>query len=226
METNEFQETFTDLISLGDSEDSTDEILQLSIASKKYTSEAEFQSEINKLKAESTRKFRNKWEQILYKYSLINDDVESDEIDLFTGKVTIDNGHLRSLQTYVPNKEGIKQNVWDIEYDAERDEQTAKRKEKEELKKKHRLKNTLKAESLFHLNNISRSRHNSPVRKVSPDNILLLDPSPTKKQRVSPTKKETYPIDIESPKSVISDTEDELPLLDLPKIKIYGSRHR
>lgn len=217
---DEYQEPFTDLISLDYSDDSTEESTHPSIANKRYNSEAEFQDEINKLKAESTKKFKNKWEQILHKYSQIDDDVQSDEIDLFTGKITIDNGHLRSLQTYIPNKEGMKQNVWDLEYDAERDEQTAKRKEKEELRKKHKLKQALKAEELFLLDSKSKQRVKSPVRKVSPDNILLLDPSPSKKQRISPTKNERFPMDNGSPKFEISDSEDNESPLKVPKLRL------
>lgn len=53
--------------------------------------------EISRLKTASSTRFREKWEKILEKYSAIDDNLESDEIDLETGKITIDNGHLRSM---------------------------------------------------------------------------------------------------------------------------------
>lgn len=53
--------------------------------------------EISRLKSASSTRFREKWEKILEKYSAIDDNLESDEIDLETGKITIDNGHLRSM---------------------------------------------------------------------------------------------------------------------------------
>lgn len=54
-------------------------------------------SSIPHLKALSTRKFRDRWNDILARYAQIDDATESDEIDLATGRITVDNGHLRSL---------------------------------------------------------------------------------------------------------------------------------
>ncbi|WEJ95746.1 hypothetical protein PSN45_003273 [Yamadazyma tenuis] len=206
----------TDSISLELSEDSPieSEFLQVQ-EGKTYRSEQEFQEEIDKLKIASNKKFLTKWEEILQKYSQIDDDVESDEIDLVTGQITIDNGHLRSLRN--ETKFNQHRNVWSVDYDAERDRQKAHKQEKRLNSQKNKVKEHLKAQDLF----ISSSSHNyrSPIRKVSPDNILLLDPSPTKKQKLSPTKTpQKLTFDVGSPsESVVSDSEDSLIELQVSK---------
>src|SRR6202035_2618654 len=44
----------------------------------------------------SRNKLQSTWESIIQKYSSLNDD-EADEIDLDTGEVVVDHGHLKSL---------------------------------------------------------------------------------------------------------------------------------
>lgn len=51
-------------------------------------------------RVQSLAKFRSKWECIIDKYSLIDDERESDEIDLATGRIIVDNGHLRTLGNF------------------------------------------------------------------------------------------------------------------------------
>lgn len=187
-----------DLISIelsGDSEDESSELYVLHENGKTFASEQEFQQEINRLKQQSSKRFRDRWENILTKYTDIDDEKESDEIDLVTGKVIVDNGHLKSLKSFGRDTNGgfINHNVWSLEYDAERDMRQERRHENQQKLRKNRLKEELRARKNFHNQNPSKtsSPNKSPNRKVSPDNILLLDPSPTKKQKPSPLKVKT-----------------------------------
>lgn len=222
-----------------------------------YLSETQFQDEITRLKTASGKRFQHKWEEILNRYAAIDDDKESDEIDLLTGRITIDNGHLRSLKAGTSNGSlKANSNVWSLDYDAERDQQKVRSREQHISKQKHRLKQKLKDRDLFY--NSSSQRKSSPTKssptkfsatrfsatssslhllapsisptkkKPSPDNILLLDPSPTKKQRISPTKKpQTLPVDLKSPcvssqdsdisDSDISDSDVHYTLLEDPR---------
>lgn len=50
------------------------------------------------LQLKSKLKFLSNWNKILTKYERIDDERESDEIDIITGKVLVDNGHLRGLR--------------------------------------------------------------------------------------------------------------------------------
>lgn len=145
-----------------------------------FKSDKEFQDEIRRLKKQSSKKFKSKWEEILEKYSKIDDDIESDEIDIITGKITIDNGHLKSLRK--ESDQVLNGNVWSIDYDKERDVRNNRRRELRIKNKKTMLKQELKDRDKF-------MKRPSPTRntRIAEDNILLLDPSP-KKQRVSPTK--------------------------------------
>lgn len=145
-----------------------------------FKSDQDFQDEIRRLKKQSSKKFKSKWEEILDKYSKIDDDIESDEIDILTGKITIDNGHLKSLRK--ESDQVLNGNVWAIDYDKERDVRNNRRRELRIKNKKTVLKQELKDHDKF-------MKRPSPTRntRIAEDNILLLDPSP-KKQRVSPTK--------------------------------------
>lgn len=263
--------SYTDLISL-DLSDSA-EVMEYPFApttdgSPKFQTEKEFQSEINRLKAASSKRFKDKWEEILSKYAAIDDERESDEIDLITGKITIDNGHLSSLKshhssnhhdnnTHNHNRYNNVNNVWALNFDSERDAQNARNREKYMAKRKQRLKRDLKARDLFYnashhsqISPIKTSKSSSPPsnsrfgsarrslspdKNPSPDNILLLDPSPTKKQKLSPTKQPLeFPVDRASPLvsprafSDISDSEHLYTLLKHPpsSSKSEGSRTR
>lgn len=149
----------------------------------KYKTESEFQEEINKLKHRSSRKFKDKWQHILEKYSAIDDDVESDEIDLRTGEITKNNGHLLSINRH--------HDVWAIDFDMERDQQRQKRQEMAFKARKDVLKQKLKTNNEFVIKS-------SPVKyeDIQSDDILLLG---SKKFKVSPTKSiESFTV-LESP---------------------------
>lgn len=149
-------------------------------------SELEFQNEISKLKQQSTNRFKTRWEEILDKYSLIDDEKESDEIDLVTGDIITDNGHLRSLGGSDVNGIKMAGNIWAPTYDWEGEIVRQKRNEKLQQDRKLKLKCKLKSLQLFDTQ--MSDPGNQEKRSYLPDNLLLLNPSPTKRTRLSPTK--------------------------------------
>lgn len=58
-----------------------------------------FHAKLKRLEKESLRRFENKWTGIISKYLNINDERESDEIDLVTGDIITNNGHLHRLRS-------------------------------------------------------------------------------------------------------------------------------
>ena len=149
-------------------------------------SELEFQNEISKLKQQSTNRFKTRWEEILDKYSLLDDEKESDEIDLVTGDIITDNGHLRSLGGSDVNGIKMAGNIWAPTYDWEGEIVRQKRNDKLQQDRKLKLKSKLKSLQLF--DNQTSEPGNHDKRSYLPDNLLLLNPSPTKRTRLSPTK--------------------------------------
>lgn len=167
-------------------------------------SELDLHTEISKLKQQSTKRFKTRWEEILEKYSLIDDDKQSDEIDLATGDIITDNGHLRSLGGA---SNGLKPtpNIWAPTYDWEADIVRQKRNKKLQQNK---MKAKLKA---LDLHGATRIEPASDKRVYLPDNLLLLNPSPTKRTRLSPTKSSS-PIKGDNIRD-ISPTKGNVPLL-------------
>ena len=162
-----------------------------------YRSEEEFQAEINRLKNQSTNRFKSKWEEILERYAQIDDEKESDEIDLVSGEIITDNGHLRSLRTDVRTDTDVKfdGDIWSVTYDLERDLHNRYVKEAKQKQQKRELKQQLKDLKLFHNVLLQTSPlkaddyiRGSPFALSSDDNLLSLNPSPTKKFKVSPVK--------------------------------------
>ncbi|CUM47752.1 uncharacterized protein AC631_01699 [Debaryomyces fabryi] len=162
-----------------------------------YRTEEDFQAEINRLKKQSNNRFKSKWEEILEKYAQIDDGKESDEIDLVSGKIITDNGHLRSLRTDISGSTDVKfdGDIWSVTYDLERDIHNKKVQETRLKQKKKELKRQLKNQKLFHNVSLQSSplkgddfTRGSSFALSSEDNLLSLNPSPTKKYKVSPTK--------------------------------------
>lgn len=162
-----------------------------------YRTEEEFQTEINKLKLQSSSRFKDKWEEILLKYSQIDDEKESDEIDLASGKIITDNGHLKSLRSAGDDSNTrFDGDIWSETYNIERVIHNRKVREARIKQKKKDLKQNLKNQMLFH--NVNLQQDSSPLKGdnildgnlalSSEDNLLSLHPSPTKKFKVSPTK--------------------------------------
>ncbi|KAK6200453.1 uncharacterized protein RJT21DRAFT_44220 [Scheffersomyces amazonensis] len=159
----------------------------------------EFQAVIRKLKSESTQRFKNKWEEILHKYSIIDDEKESDEIDLSTGLIIRDNGHLRSLNTSNERVGNVKldRNIWDYNYDVDKEVSQQKSNEARRRRRKQELKAKLKQEQKFHNINLQNEINSKSKKRIpTEDNLLQLDPSPTKKSRLQ-ISRSSSPIKLE-----------------------------
>lgn len=176
--------------------------------------EAELQAQITKLKARSTQKFVSAWEKILQKYSNIDDEKESDEIDLATGEIVTDNGHLRSLTSHNASlgDERLQKSIWSGEYNPERDMGNRKVVEKLRQRLKQAARMELKRKLLFY----NEAPLSTPEKdEVRPDNLVLLSPSPSKKTKLSPTKAKAFQSDISADSTDNSPTKLHLSRLSL-----------
>lgn len=75
--------------------------------------------DLHRLKQQSTARFHRKWDDILAKYSQIDDTIELDEIDLSTGQIITDNGHLRSMLRAEYEEHNALSDIWSPGYDDE-----------------------------------------------------------------------------------------------------------
>lgn len=158
-----------------------------------FQTERDFQMRINALKLESSKRFQDSWNEILQKYAAIDDEKESDEIDLRTGKIIKDNGHLRSLSLVGGSKDGYYDEIWSFTNGLEKDLRNKRVKEYRERLKKKELRKQLKDQHLFH--NTSMQLNSSPIKAddineygdmtFREENLLSLNPSPTKKLKPS-----------------------------------------
>ncbi|CCE79219.1 Piso0_001270 [Millerozyma farinosa CBS 7064] len=166
---------------------------------KAQQSESEFQAEITRLKSQSTKNFKNKWEEILAKYSSIDDEKQSDEIDLATGEIIKDNGHLRSLGARNSFEDGFRldSDIWSLTYDLDKRIQSKHSREVRVRGKKRELKEKLKEQQQFYNESLHRDqtplkaddlRKNMSFFAATEENLLSLKPSPTKKKKLSPEK--------------------------------------
>jgi hypothetical protein len=95
-------------------EDSEDETLYTNrLRELEFTSDYEFYKQLNALNVKNNERFKLTWQDILNRYSKIDDEKESDEIDLATGKIVKDNGHLKSLME--KETKTLKPNIWAVE---------------------------------------------------------------------------------------------------------------
>lgn len=224
MENQPSGRSFETLISISDSEDSGSDANERAEAFTYVlanSSVENFEADINKLKRDCSAKFKKRWEQIIERYSEINDDLESDEIDLRTGKITVDNGHLRSLASEGQMINGVKlhSSIWRGDYDYDKMVKEENRMKTLERNAKRRMREKLKREDRFH--------NSSPLKTDSDnltDNVLLLDLSPTKKLTISPLKrKASLPAGYISP--VKRNLVDSQSWLCSPKRPISSPRH-
>lgn len=224
MENQPSGRSFETLISISDSEDSGSDSSERADALTYVlanSSVENFEADINKLKRDSSAKFKKRWEQIIERYSEINDDLESDEIDLRTGKITVDNGHLRSLASEEQMINGVKlhSSIWRGDYDYDKMVKEENRMKTLEQNAKRRMREKLKREDRFH----NSSPLNTDSDNLS-DNVLLLDLSPTKKLTISPLKrKASLPAGYISP--VKRNLVDSQSWLCSPKRPISSPRH-
>lgn len=141
----------------------------------KRDAEALFEKKVANLQARSRSRFRNQWEAILEKYSQIDDEKESDEIDLSTGEIITDNGHLRALARKNVSSSSL-DDIWSANL----------------VEEPHQSRQYMTSKSGQNTL-ISPARQPKDVNEIRrsssmKDNVLLLSPSPTKKARHSPSK--------------------------------------
>lgn len=153
----------------------------------------ELEERLNTLKQESSARFVRRWDEIISKYSHIDDNTQSDEIDLQTGQIVKDNGHLRSLATD-GSLHGVQfqPSIWSGDYDFERVIRDEEKEYRNKKRAKAHLRRKLKLQQLFHTSP-GDATLDSAASEPLQDNLLILSPSPTKKQRViasSPIKKQ------------------------------------
>lgn len=176
----------------GSSSDEPDTNDQLLSSTLKHSG-LQLQADISKLKQESTLRFKTRWDEIIAKYSSV-DELESDEVDLATGEITIDNGHLRSLTTSGTEINGVKVNtsIWHGDYDDDRDLQKEKKREESQAKRKQKLREQLKMERKFH----------NPGVVTSDSDVLednLVSSSPAKSRRLYLGNSSPLKFHLESP---------------------------
>ncbi|KAI5953199.1 hypothetical protein KGF54_002570 [Candida jiufengensis] len=157
------------------------------------------------LKSESIKKFKNSWNNIINKYSKIKDDLESDELDLVTGQIITDNGHLKNLNSV--DRNNLKNvNIWREDY--EKEEHRIK-----ERNRRHRVKNTRLANLKLDLNKNTKNNqleflHGDTLRDVSPTKGSIPTAFHTKEE--SPTKKRRVLVDDNDDlESLGSDSEED-----------------
>lgn len=200
---------------------------------KARQSESEFQAEITRLKSQSTQNFKNKWEEILAKYSQIDDEKESDEIDLATGEIIKDNGHLRSLgaRNNYEDRFMLDSDIWSLTYDLDKRILGKNSREARVRRKKRELKDKLKKQQQFY--NESLHRDETPLKAddlcknmsffaTTEENLLSLKPSPTKKKKLSPEKYNKSLTFSDSNDSILAsprDTKDRL--LSNPLLRLF-----
>lgn len=135
----------------------------------KRDAERAFEKRVENLQARSRTRFRHQWDAILDKYSQIDDEKESDELDLSTGEIITDNGHLRSLSHHNSSESGIT-NIWDPNLELE----------------STKLKGTYASPRKPTYVSPARRPKSLDIRDIDlQDNVLLLSPSPKKSKRTS-----------------------------------------
>lgn len=159
-----------------------------------------FHAKLKRLEKESLRRFENKWTGIISKYLNINDERESDEIDLVTGDIITNNGHLHRLRS--GDDDGKRRRrlttfkLWkqheDTRHDnatvrnrlrKQLDEKAAIKKERERNMRRMRIPSPLKSSSNSVLTSADSLRHVSPTKGQVPIGVDT-DESPTKKRKI------------------------------------------
>lgn len=156
----------------------------------------QFETDINKLKQQSLAKFKKRWHEILAKYSAVDDELQSDEIDLHTGKLVVDNGHLKSMAEHGQKINGVRVHgsIWAGDYDSDRDARVESQSERRKRKFKQKMRELLKSENRFHTSSSfnttdeerdDKSIASSPTKRFG---LLSNQSSPLKSSRNSPSK--------------------------------------
>ncbi|CCG23495.1 hypothetical protein CORT_0D06610 [Candida orthopsilosis Co 90-125] len=172
-----------------------------------------FHAKLKRLEKESLRRFENKWTGIISKYSNINDDRESDEIDLVTGEIVTNNGHLNRLRSGGADDKGTRRlttfKLWKQQAGNQQDETMRNRRQKfdqrvakqrEKSMRRMRISSPSKAGNRISLTSGDSLRNVSPTKGQVPAGVET-DESPTKKRKIFVQQ------DTESSTSEYSETE-------------------
>ncbi|KAI5967344.1 hypothetical protein CANMA_003164 [Candida margitis] len=177
-------------------EEATRDIKQLI---EESTDKQLFHARLKRLEKDSLNRLENKWTGIISKYSSINDDMESDEIDLVTGDIVTNNGHLNRLKS--GGSGGAKSakkltvfKLWKQEGDTKQDEAIRNRLRKlEQRSSKQQDKNRRRRMQISSPSKSSSSQFASitgdSFRNISPTKgqvptAVETDESPTKKRKI------------------------------------------
>lgn len=175
-------------------EDSYDDTFSLLFIKNSESSNSEIHEELLKRRADTTNKFKEKWKQILEKYSAIDDDLESDELDLHTGRITKDNGHLRSMKERQIEIGGVIVNddIWaeDDSYDKAYNDYRRVKAHQEKLKKR------FDTHILQHNKDSSMKREDVPI-----DDLVSSIFSPSKRNSSKKTLTRKHSSSFESPEN-------------------------
>lgn len=163
--------------------------------------EKQFKNKFKQLENQSLQRFKSQWDAIIDKYSKIDDSTQSDEIDIVTGELITNNGHLDKLNQN-HNQEGdiTKMDIWRQDYGQQLENwrQRDFRMKKQAKQRKNEQRQILKKLDLFNkpiygYPKFEKLEENdflkqSPTKNKVPSGIES-DESPTKKRRVFTDKK-------------------------------------
>ncbi|KAG5418099.1 hypothetical protein I9W82_004428 [Candida metapsilosis] len=157
-----------------------------------------FRAKLKQLEKDSLRRFENKWTGIISKYSNINDDRESDEIDLVTGEIVTNNGHLNRIRNGGESNNGKRTRrlttfkLWKQQEGPQPDVTVRNRlqklddravKQRDRDMRRMRIPSPSKSDNKPSLTSGDFLRNVSPTKGQVPTGIEK-DESPTKKRRV------------------------------------------
>ncbi|ODQ80500.1 hypothetical protein BABINDRAFT_166119 [Babjeviella inositovora NRRL Y-12698] len=117
--------------------------------------------------------FQSKWESILAKYAAVPEEDQGDLIDLITGEVVEDNGHLRSMET------AKESDIWNLDF-------CETIPQKIQLARKippYELKSPISLDNLSLLGGSPPKRFHRPYKPagIDSDDLMLLSTSPGKR---------------------------------------------
>ena len=163
--------------------------------------EKQFKNKFKQLENQSLQRFKSQWDAIIDKYSKIDDSTQSDEIDIVTGELITNNGHLDKLNQNHNQKGDItKMDIWRQDYGQQLENwrQRDFRMKKQAKQRKNEQRQILKKLDLFNkpiygYPKFEKLEENdflkqSPTKNKVPSGIES-DESPTKKRRVFTDKK-------------------------------------
>ncbi|RCK54982.1 hypothetical protein Cantr_04664 [Candida viswanathii] len=167
--------------------------------------EDQLRRKYKQLEDESLRRFWERNQEIFLKYSTIDDATESDEIDLVTGEIVTDNGHLERLYGNGSSESGLKGNIWRTDYNRYlRDLESMYDARKNMGKTKKKNTRMIKKLDLFS-GRLGRSEKDTNVMKFSPTKGKV--PSGLDREE-SPTKKRRLGIEIYADESGVEDDDN------------------